>query len=218
MSIITKPIRWLNRYIVSKRRKRHEQLIFQNCVTGKGFCESAFYPSRSEQLMNIKIRNKTGSADRIVFGDHCNVSVKIFLNHAGSITAGDFLFVNGTGLFRIDHHLKIGSHVFMGPDVKLWDTKSHPLSPAARRVQSEDIALKGSVDSYEAGGGDIVIEDDVWLGMDVTVLGGVTIGRGSVVATGSIVTKDVPPFTLVAGVPAKEIRSIDNDLLEDQKD
>jgi len=53
-----------------------------------------------------------------------------------------------------------------------------------------------------------VIEDDVWIGFKATILKGVTIGRGSVIAAGSVVTKDVPPYTLVAGNPAQIIRSL----------
>jgi acetyltransferase-like isoleucine patch superfamily enzyme len=54
----------------------------------------------------------------------------------------------------------------------------------------------------------VVIEDDVWLGARVTVLKGVHIGRGAVVAAGAVVTRDVPPYTLVGGVPAKVIRTL----------
>ena len=54
----------------------------------------------------------------------------------------------------------------------------------------------------------VVIDDDVWIGANAVVLPGVTIGKHSVVAAGAIVTKDVPPHSLVAGVPAKIIKSI----------
>ena len=54
----------------------------------------------------------------------------------------------------------------------------------------------------------IVIQDYVWLGCNVTVLGGVTIGHGSVVAAGSLVTKDIPPDSLAMGIPAKVVRSL----------
>jgi acetyltransferase-like isoleucine patch superfamily enzyme len=54
----------------------------------------------------------------------------------------------------------------------------------------------------------VVLEDHVWLGAGVTVLKGVTIGHDSVVAAGAVVTKDVPPFTLVAGVPARPVRQL----------
>ena len=52
----------------------------------------------------------------------------------------------------------------------------------------------------------IVIEDDVWIGARVTVLGGVTIGRGAIVAAGAVVTKNVAPYSIVAGVPAKPLK------------
>lgn len=55
--------------------------------------------------------------------------------------------------------------------------------------------------------GDIVLEDDVWLGARVTVMDGVVIGQGAIVGAGAVVTKDVPPYTIVAGVPARVIRS-----------
>lgn len=52
---------------------------------------------------------------------------------------------------------------------------------------------------------DVIIEDDVWVGCNVTILKGVTIGRGGIVAAGAVVTKSVPPYTIVGGVPAKKI-------------
>ena len=56
------------------------------------------------------------------------------------------------------------------------------------------------------GKGDIIVEDDVWIGCRVTVLSGVHIGQGAVVAAGALVTKDVPPYAIVGGVPAKVIK------------
>ncbi|MBP9185562.1 MAG: hypothetical protein KBE91_01890 [Bacteroidia bacterium] len=94
-----------------------------------------------------------------------------------------------------------------GPNVRLWDTDNHPLNPIERHTQCEYIAHHGFIDSYEASGGNINIGNDVWIGMDAIVLGGVEIGNGAVVAAGSIVTKSIPPNTLVGGVPAKIIKS-----------
>lgn len=58
--------------------------------------------------------------------------------------------------------------------------------------------------------GDIILEQDVWLGTNVTVKGGVTIGEGSVVAAGSVVIKSIPPFSIVAGNPARIVGNIPN--------
>lgn len=57
----------------------------------------------------------------------------------------------------------------------------------------------------------IVIEDNVWIGARSVILKGVTIGEGSIVACDSVVTKDVPPFTIVAGNPARVVKHIEND-------
>lgn len=53
----------------------------------------------------------------------------------------------------------------------------------------------------------MVIEDDVWMGARCMVMPGVTIGRGSIIAAGAVVTKDIPPYSVAAGVPAKVVRS-----------
>ena len=83
----------------------------------------------------------------------------------------------------------IGNHVMIGPNT-LITTVGHPLDYRKRR-------------EYMAIAKPVTIEDDVWLGGNVTVLPGVTIGQGAVVAAGAVVTKDVPPHAIVGGVPAK---------------
>lgn len=70
--------------------------------------------------------------------------------------------------------------------------------------------------SYEAlSKGDIVIKDDVWIGHRAIILSGVTVGQGAVIAAGAVVTKDVPPYAIVGGVPAKVIKyRFENEIIE----
>ncbi len=88
----------------------------------------------------------------------------------------------------------IADHVMIGPNVNII-TSGHPLEPAQRRAYIEAKP--------------IVIEKNVWIATGATILGGVTIGENSVVGAGAVVTKDVPPNSFVAGVPAKIIRSFE---------
>lgn len=91
--------------------------------------------------------------------------------------------------------VRIGDNVMIGPNT-LITTVGHPLDYRPRR-------------EYIAFAKPVVIEDDVWIGGNVTVLPGVTIGRGAVVAAGAVVTKDVPPCSVAAGNPAKVIKKVE---------
>jgi galactoside O-acetyltransferase len=88
--------------------------------------------------------------------------------------------------------IDIGDEVMIGPNVSLI-TSGHPISPSERRAH---VTARP-----------IVIERNVWIAAGVIVIGGVRIGENSVVAAGSVVTKDVPPNSLVAGNPARMVRS-----------
>jgi maltose O-acetyltransferase len=84
--------------------------------------------------------------------------------------------------------LIIGNYVDIGQETNIWTLEHDPHS-----------------DHHDTKGGDVTINDYVWVASRVTILPGVTLGKGAVVACGSVVTKDVPPMVIVAGVPAKII-------------
>ncbi|MBQ2677195.1 MAG: sugar O-acetyltransferase [Clostridia bacterium] len=97
----------------------------------------------------------------------------------------------------------IGDNVMIGPNVTLA-TPMHPLLPEERNVrQRED----GSYYNLEYAK-PITIENDCWLASNVVVCGGVTIGEGSVIGAGSVVTRDIPPYSLAVGNPCRVIRKI----------
>jgi acetyltransferase-like isoleucine patch superfamily enzyme len=112
------------------------------------------------------------------------------------IRVGHNVFVNQNCTFYDLGGLDIGDDVMIGPNVSII-TASHPVDPSERRAATI--------------GKPIVIERNVWIAAGATIVGGVTIGENSVVAAGSVVTKDVPPNTLVGGNPARVIRSIGGD-------
>lgn len=90
----------------------------------------------------------------------------------------------------------IGADVMMGPRCVLI-SYNHHFDDTDRPMNTQGLAEDRPV----------VIEDDVWIGASCTILAGVTVGRGSIVAAGSVVTKDIPPYSIAGGSPAKVIRS-----------
>ena len=97
----------------------------------------------------------------------------------------------------------IGENVFIGPNVTLA-TPMHPLLPKERGVREREDAAPYNLEYAQP----IVIEKDCWLASNVVVCGGVTIGEGSVIGAGSIVTRDIPPHSLAVGNPCKVLRQI----------
>lgn len=112
------------------------------------------------------------------------------------ITIGDDCGVTGATLVAADR-ISIGDRVLVGGNASIVDTDFHPLTP------------EGRAEALNAGAhAPIVIEDDVFVGMEALILKGVTIGEGAVVGAGSVVTQDVPPRTVVAGNPATVVRTL----------
>ncbi len=97
----------------------------------------------------------------------------------------------------------IGNNVFFGPNCTVA-TPIHPMCAEERRIQQKS---DGTLFNYEYAK-PIVIEDDCWLASNVTVCGGVKIGKGSVIGAGSVVTKDIPENSFAAGNPCRVIRKI----------
>ncbi|WP_175885750.1 DapH/DapD/GlmU-related protein [Burkholderia sp. BCC0044] len=106
---------------------------------------------------------------------------------------GRNVFVNQNCTFYDLGGLEIGDDVMIGPNVSLI-TSGHPVEPSRRR---DCVVAKP-----------IAIGRNVWIGAGATIIGGVTVGENAVVAAAAVVTRDVPPNTLVGGNPAKIIRSI----------
>jgi acetyltransferase-like isoleucine patch superfamily enzyme len=108
----------------------------------------------------------------------------------GCLEIGNNVFINYGSSLVSSAHVKIGDDCLIGTHVMVMDCDFH-------RVEDK---------AWDTTGMPVILEDRVWLGNRSIVLKGVTIGHDSVVGAGSVVTKDVPPRTLVAGMPARVIR------------
>lgn len=115
-------------------------------------------------------------------------------NAVGNVIIGDHTRI---GLHNtIIGPVEIGSHVNMAQGITVT-ALNHNFNDTNKRIDEQGVSTNP-----------VTIEDDVWIGANAVILPGVTIGNHSVVAAGAVVTKDVPPHSLVAGVPAKVIKQI----------
>jgi len=148
---------------------------------------------------------------KIVLGDNLTLSSgeianPIGLNHRciirtigkeAEIWIGNEVGISGSTLLA-RNKIIISDGVLIGANCTIVDSDFHPLDPIQRRkMQTEGIESKP-----------ILLEENVWLGMNVIVLKGVTIGKNTIVGAGSVVVKSLPPNVIAAGNPAKVIRNI----------
>ena len=191
---------------MAKHRALGKLTVQENCILGLDYgkgCEPAIFGDgatvRAGTIIygdvetgvnfqtghNVMIREKTSIGDHVVVGTNTVID--------GNVTIGDFVKIESA--CYIPTHVTIGTRVFIGPGTTLTNDR-YPLK------------LR---DDYKPEGP--VLEDGVTLGGGVTVCPGVRIGADSFVAAGSVVTKDVPPKSLVIGVPG-EIRPLPDKLDE----
>lgn len=120
----------------------------------------------------------------------------------GYIEIGDYSFISGACIIASDKII-IGNYVFIAGGVTIVDTDFHPLDPGARMMDTIAISTIGDKSRRpKFDSAPVIIEDDVWIGFNATVLKGVTIGRGSVIQPGAVISKNVPVGSIVSGNPA----------------
>jgi maltose O-acetyltransferase len=116
----------------------------------------------------------------------------------GTISIGNNVYIGSGAYFSTKKVIRIGNDVMFGPGVSLLGG-NHNTSVIGRFMCN--VHEKRPDDDL-----DIVIDNDVWVGARATILKGVTVGRGAIVAAGAVVTQDVAPYSIVGGVPARRLR------------
>lgn len=143
---------------------------------------------------------------KMTMGDGCRLSGQTTISgRASGAKKPELVIGNNVGIswqneIFVGDRIEIGDNVRLAVKVRLVGYPGHPIDPVAR--------ARGESDSDDQVG-TIRIENDVWLAAGVTVMGDVTIGTGTIVATGSVVTRDLPPGVLAGGVPAKVIKPLE---------
>ena len=146
-------------------------------------------------VIHRSVRMDTPPYRKFSLGDYSVIESYSCINNAvGDVIIGDHTRV---GLHNtIIGPVTIGHHVNLAQGITVT-ALNHVFSDTGKRIDEQGITTDP-----------VVIEDDIWIGANAVILPGVKIGNHSVVAAGAVVTKDVPPHTLVAGVPAKVIKQL----------
>ena len=159
-----------------------------------------------------QVVNMSGIKNKIRIGKDSHIlSQLLIFPHGGDIQIGNECYLGEGSRIWSGKSIIIGNRVLISHNVNIFDNQTHSLSAKNRNKHFKDIFLTGHPSSISLGDSGIVINDDVWIGCSSILLRGVHIGKGAVVGAGSVVTKNVPEWTLVAGNPAKEIRKISED-------
>lgn len=162
-----------------------------------------FYPeSKVINLQNDKLK--------IIINEGSQIRGSLLVNDGGGrIIIGKNCYIGDLSRLNSGESIEIGDNVLISHGVNIYDNDSHEIDSEARVngylnfLDNGVIFNKSSIKSQK-----IVVESNVWICLNSVILKGVTIGKGSIVAAGSIVTKDVPPNTIVAGNPAILIKKI----------
>lgn len=175
--------------------------IPNNVEFGDGlYCETA------QVFRHMRAKHKSA----IILGNHVSIyaGCSFSVGAGASCSVGDFTLLNGA-LVMAEERIEIGSHCLISWNVGIADSDFHPLPPAQRIIDAEALApfYKDRPPRPTLTTQPVIIGDNVWIGMNATILKGVRIGDNSVVAAGSVVTKSVEPNTVVAGNPAVPIKT-----------
>ena len=165
--------------------------------------------------LNLEVRHKTQQRICLQIGDDCLISGHfVFETTTGLLKIGDRTFIGG-GLFVCSNSIEIGDDVMFSWGCTVMDNNAHSVKWKERK---DDLASwkrgieEGTIGKYKdwlhVKSAPIVIKNKVWIGFNVIILKGVTIGEGSIVGAGSVVTSDVPDWSIVAGNPAMVMRTI----------
>lgn len=159
------------------------------------------YYQNQNKYLKIGYMSRVSSC---TFGRYNTLYENVSLHHS---SLGDFTYIAGDTQIS---NTTIGKFCSIGPDCKIGLGKhpskdfvsTHPIFFSTLKQTQITFADKNYFEEFE----DIFIGNDVWIGANVVVVDGVKIGNGAIVAVGSVVTKDIPPYAIVGGVPAKIIR------------
>lgn len=153
--------------------------------------------------------NPSGNKGNIRIGKMCDIDAVLVTQDNGKIVVGDFTTIRYDSIVGSLEQIEIGSHCMISNRVTIYDNNNHPTDAKTREKMCESGFTSELWKWRYSAHSPIKIGDNVWIGEKSTILKGVTIGAGAVVACNSVVTHDVEANTIVAGNPARLVKKLD---------
>lgn len=185
----------------------------RKCFAEKTFHKNSILGDRANIQHTARCVNH-GEKRQIVIGEHCEIKGGIFCYSGGKIQIGNHFYCGGFTYIHAAESITIGDCVILSNHIRIMDNNSHPVDPEKRwnmsvaGMEQADGSVSPLWDSMLSEHAPVIIEDNVWVGEFAAILKGVTVGKGSIIGSHSVVTKDVPPYSIAVGNPARIVRTI----------
>jgi acetyltransferase-like isoleucine patch superfamily enzyme len=124
------------------------------------------------------------------------------------LMVGDYVYIGDDCIISCLQHIEIGKLVMLAHGAQIFDNDSHPLDANSRELDYLNLIGRSPGPRQPVSKAPVIIGDRVWIGFNSAIMKAVTLGEGAIVAAMSVVTKDVPAWTMVAGNPARVIREL----------
>lgn len=182
---------------------------FIKSIKKRQFKKNSIYGNGTKFDCTSGCQNGSMIPTNIKIGNDCMIRGLICTAGNGKIIIGDRSYVGGATRIGSVNSIIIGNDVIIANDTHIYDNNNHPVSPIERLHMTQSGDFFGDLWKWEkADNNPIIIEDNVWIGERCAILKGVRIGKGAVVGCNSVVTRDVPEYTIVAGNPARVVKYI----------
>lgn len=179
--------------------KAREKYLSDQCISG----------DKTIIYSDARIQNHQNDRNKICIGKNSQVRAHLMVfGHGGKISIGDYCYIGEQTRIWSAGEITIGNRVLIAHNVNIHDNNSHPTDAQKRHEDFVEIFTNGFQKENSLNEKPVKIGDDVWIGFNSTIMKGVTIGNGAIIGACSMVTKDVEPYTMVAGSPATFIKKL----------
>ena len=173
----------------------------QNAIVGQNFTCG----------VHAKCMNKNKNPNDVKIGNNVDIHGDIMTQESGKIIIGNNTTIRFNSQVRAINNIEIGNDVIISNNVIITDNNNHPTSPCLRKIMTQTGFYGNQWEWNKSASKPVIIEDNVWIGERAIILKGVKIGRGAIIGTMAVVTKDVPKYTIAVGNPAQIVKKIKQD-------